>query len=180
YAFGWENRHLHLFSFTTATPDPHTGDISVRPENTALEILADDDDIIEPMNGQPAPPTFYESKIKLSDVYDPNGRYHHLVKDEEEGPILPMRYLYDPGDDWEHWITFEGELEIPVYMKYPTLTEASGCTPSEDCGGPYVWNGAKPPPNHPSHRIDIAALNQPRNFLARIQEYRARWESDDY
>ena len=50
-----------------------------------------------------------------------------------------LRYVYDFGDGWEHTIKIERLIDPEPGQLYPRLTEASGCCPPEDVGGPWGY-----------------------------------------
>lgn len=49
------------------------------------------------------------------------------------------RYLYDPGDNWEHDIIFEKTLPRDDREFYPLCVAGRRSTPPEDCGGPWGY-----------------------------------------
>lgn len=48
-----------------------------------------------------------------------------------------LRYCYDFGDNWEHTITIEKELQPKAADKFPRCIKGAGACPPEDCGG--IW-----------------------------------------
>ena len=48
-----------------------------------------------------------------------------------------MKYIYDFGDDWEHEITIEKEIEGK--LDYPVCVKAKMASLPEDCGGPWGY-----------------------------------------
>ena len=49
--------------------------------------------------------------------------------------VRNFSYLYDFGDDWEHEITVEAELEAKPRTLYPRLVDGARAAPPEDVGG---------------------------------------------
>ncbi|KAG7086760.1 hypothetical protein E1B28_002692 [Marasmius oreades] len=138
YAFGpWQQCHLHEFSYSASEPN-RTGMISLDPpERTVLRIVAEDESAEDMyMRGR----YVHENQVKLCDVYDINGRYRGLV-DAPDGGVLPLEYLYDFGDNWEHLITFKGEKMATADR--PLFSKAVGYPPAEDAGGVYGWEEVK-------------------------------------
>jgi hypothetical protein len=57
----------------------------------------------------------------------------------EDVGIKSFKYLYDFGDGWEHSIKIERVDPAIPGNTYPTLLEAVGDCPPEDCGGPWGY-----------------------------------------
>ena len=51
--------------------------------------------------------------------------------------IKKFNYTYDFGDDWEHTIIIEKELELDSQQKYPVCVAGKRACPPEDIGG--IW-----------------------------------------
>lgn len=116
--FNWQNRHLHEFYIYD---EKRTQELSInhpayhhdnfKPIVNILspyeEILEEDKDIN----------LFIEGEIKLSEY-------------------LPgkMKYNYDYGDNWQHYIEVE-ELIDEYDKNYPICLDGKGETPPEDVGG---------------------------------------------
>ena len=49
------------------------------------------------------------------------------------------RYTYDFGDDWEHEIVVEQELNAEANVAYPVCVAGAGACPPEDCGGAWSY-----------------------------------------
>ena len=47
---------------------------------------------------------------------------------------LPVRYLYDFGDNWEHVLVYEGTWPAEESVKYPLCLSGARACPPEDCG----------------------------------------------
>jgi len=45
-------------------------------------------------------------------------------------------YLYDLGDEWQHWITVETVFAPDPAVEYPVYVAGEKAGPPEDCGGP--------------------------------------------
>ena len=48
---------------------------------------------------------------------------------------LPVRYLYDFGDNWKHVMAYEGKWPVEESVKYPLCLSGARACPPEDCGG---------------------------------------------
>ena len=53
----------------------------------------------------------------------------------KEGTVL--RYVYDPGDNWEHKLVVEKLLGAVPGATFRSASQDHGSCPPEDCGG--VW-----------------------------------------
>ncbi|KIY67823.1 hypothetical protein CYLTODRAFT_443777 [Cylindrobasidium torrendii FP15055 ss-10] len=138
YAFGpWQQVHLHEFSYKTGRPN-RSGGISFAPDTSVLRIRMDGEQDELP-EFAPKSPQIYESQIKLSDVYDAEGK--HRAKVLKNGEVLPLEYLYDFGDNWEHRLTFKGERMASAAR--PLFASAVGYPPAEDAGGVSGWEEVK-------------------------------------
>ncbi|KAH8831620.1 MM3350-like domain-containing protein [Flagelloscypha sp. PMI_526] len=120
YAFGpWEQCHLHEFSYSTSKPN-NSGIISLAPDQTVLKICSGDG-APQSMFGEPVPKFFFEKEIMLKDIYDVKGKHRSLVESASDGNLLPLVYLYDFGDHWEHLIAFKSEklakADRPLFSK---------------------------------------------------------------
>lgn len=71
-----------------------------------------------------------------------------------EAGTKPLRYTYDFGDNWRHWITATPtDGPIPGHL-YPRLVEIVGRCPPEDVGGVPGYEHfleAIADPRHPDH-----------------------------
>jgi hypothetical protein len=79
--------------------------------------------------GEPDPDGMYECE---------NARKMKLGTLVSQG-VKKMTYVYDFGDNWEHTIQVEKELEPEKGAKYPRCTEGKRACPPEDCGGPWGY-----------------------------------------
>lgn len=50
-------------------------------------------------------------------------------------PGLTFSYVYDFGDDWQHELVVEKELDPVPGEQYPFCSAGEGACPPEDCGG---------------------------------------------
>lgn len=57
---------------------------------------------------------------------------------------LPMRYVYDFGDGWQHIVMYEGGAQLDRRVRYPHCVSGSRKCPPEDCGGPRGYAELKP------------------------------------
>lgn len=53
--------------------------------------------------------------------------------------LLPMLYLYDFGDDWQHLVMYEGPAPVERGVTYPRCVSGARRCPPEDCGGPHGY-----------------------------------------
>ncbi|KIY44789.1 hypothetical protein FISHEDRAFT_50671, partial [Fistulina hepatica ATCC 64428] len=138
YAFGpWQLCHLHEFNFTLSKPN-RSGKISLGMQRDVLKLL-DRHDAEEAEELITNARVELEDRVYLKDVFDPHGRLHNVVT--RNGSILPLIYLYDFGDNWEHLITFKGE-KLAVAAR-PLFSSAVGYGPAEDAGGVTGWQDVK-------------------------------------
>jgi hypothetical protein len=71
---------------------------------------------------------------------------------------LPMRYVYDFGDNWEHVVIHEGTWSADPALKYPRCIGGARACPPEDCGGPSGYTeflAAVLDRRHPEHRAMV-------------------------
>jgi hypothetical protein len=50
-----------------------------------------------------------------------------------------LRYIYDFGDDWEHFLTIEKEMKTQPNAVYPRCVAGRNACPPEDCGGSWGY-----------------------------------------
>lgn len=103
-AFEWCGYHLYEFEIRQ---DP-------RKIGKFIGVPSDDDELIESLRGKKL-----DSKKEKIDKYF-----------EEHKKII---FTYDFGDDWEHIITIE--KEVNEKLKYPVCIKAKSGAYPEDCGG---------------------------------------------
>ncbi len=68
---------------------------------------------------------------------------------------LPIRYVYDFGDDWVHVLVHEGTWRAEPRVNYPRCVSGARKCPPEDCGGPHGYVDfllAIDDRRHPRHR----------------------------
>jgi hypothetical protein len=68
---------------------------------------------------------------------------------------LPIRYVYDFGDNWEHVLVHEGTRSAEPALKNPRCLSGARACPPEDCGGPSGYAeflAAIRDQSHPEHR----------------------------
>jgi hypothetical protein len=53
--------------------------------------------------------------------------------------ILPLLYVYDFGDDWQHAVMYEGPAPKERGVTYPSYVSGARRCPPEDCGGPHGY-----------------------------------------
>ena len=105
-AMGWEDRHLHEFQLF---------DDDVR-QTVAIGIPTD--------MSSPDRPIAPGWTVSLSKYFEPR-----------RGRRLPISYLYDFGDGWEHVLIHEGFEPLRSSQKYPRCVAGERRCPPEDCGG---------------------------------------------
>jgi integrase/recombinase XerD len=56
-------------------------------------------------------------------------------------PRMGLEYVYDLGDNWQHWVTLEKIKPISAIQMLPLCVAGANACPPEDCGGPpgYVY-----------------------------------------
>ncbi|KIJ29716.1 hypothetical protein M422DRAFT_268844 [Sphaerobolus stellatus SS14] len=184
YIFGpWQNCHLHTFSFLKELGNQRIrSDFSIRKE-ILLELCHEGDVEYVSQNW------FDEREVKLSDVYEEDGRLRSKIM--VNGNFAPLLYEYDFGDGWEHKITFvKSEL---ARAARPLVKEAVGCGPVEDSGGIQGWNKVKeafaatqPTTEQLERRQwarEVSGLEERYNPLAEpdviVMNYEGRWENHE-
>lgn len=97
---------------------------------------------------------------------------------------LPVRYLYDFGDSWEHVVVPEGIWPAEPSAKYPRCVGGARSCPPEDCGGLegyYDFLEAIQDKQHPEHEEMmkwVGGSYDPDGFDAKRVEFddpRKRW-----
>jgi Plasmid pRiA4b ORF-3-like protein len=63
-----------------------------------------------------------------------------------------LRYNYDFGDDWRHTIKVERRFSAELWDEYPTLIDAKGRCPPENCGGPWGYAENLDAISDPTHK----------------------------
>lgn len=53
--------------------------------------------------------------------------------------LLPLLYVYDFGDDWQHVVMYEGPAPRERGVTYPRCVSGARRCPPEDCGGPHGY-----------------------------------------
>lgn len=49
--------------------------------------------------------------------------------------VTEMTYIYDVGDNWQHWVVVEKVIDATVGTRYPQFVGGERRCPPEDCGG---------------------------------------------
>jgi hypothetical protein len=49
--------------------------------------------------------------------------------------VTEMTYIYDVGDNWQHWVVVEKVIDATVGTRYPQFLGGERRCPPEDCGG---------------------------------------------
>ncbi|WP_053957351.1 plasmid pRiA4b ORF-3 family protein [Inediibacterium massiliense] len=121
-SFGWKNYHLHEFyiydhKILDPTLSPNHSAYSNKNYKPIINLVCDE----EAFDYENDTPMKLETKVKLSE-YLPS----------------QIKYLYDFGDSWQHYI--EVEKMINDYDKnYSVCIKGEGNTPPEDVGGEYGY-----------------------------------------
>lgn len=144
YAFGWQNCHLHHFTFESARRPPTREErrfISMDHREKLVVIHMgtpedEDDDWATSARAR-----FSEKDIKLNDLFEETGKYRQMAL--KDGAMAKCYYLYDFGDNWEHQITLISVEKSTSGVKELKVIDASGCAPLEDSGGIYGWDEIK-------------------------------------
>jgi len=158
-AFGWKDSHLHEFYLY----DPETSHSELSSNHSGshkegykpiLHLVCER----EAFGYENDIPMQMDSGIKLSDYLS-----------------AKIKYNYDFGDDWQHYI--EVEKVVPDFeYNHPICIEGQGNTPPEDVGGEYGYEGfleILADPSHPEYHnrvtwakgqgymeFDLEAVNQ--------------------
>ena len=91
--------------------------------------------------------------------------------------VKKISYLYDFGDDWDHFIQIEKSVDADPLVQYPRCVAGERAGPPEDCGGPWGYGDfvdALQDPHHGRHdeimewfgasfdaeAFDLAAINK--------------------
>jgi hypothetical protein len=93
-----------------------------------------------------------------------DARKTRLIDAVEDVGTKTLRYLYDFGDGWEHTIKIERVALAAPGAAYPSLIEATGRCPPEDCGGPWGYQAflaAIADPNHEQHAKSVRWIGGP-------------------
>jgi len=91
--------------------------------------------------------------------------------------LLPMLYLYDFGDDWQHVVMYEGPAPVERGVTYPRCVSGARRCPPEDCGGPHGYAelleavGHSSHPRHDELREWLGGDFDPESFNARAVRF---------
>jgi hypothetical protein len=81
-------------------------------------------------------------------------------------------YIYDFGDNWEHFLEVEKIHEPEAGVNYPRCTDGARANPLEDCGGAWGYQEMVDAVGHPKHEryADLVELGlkkwNPEEFSA--------------
>ncbi|KIK41714.1 hypothetical protein CY34DRAFT_84897 [Suillus luteus UH-Slu-Lm8-n1] len=144
YAFGWQNCHLHHFTFEPARRPPAREErrfisMDYREKLVVIHMGAPEDEDDDWATSARA--RFSEKDIKLNDFFEETGKYRQMAL--KDGAMAKCYYLYDFGDNWEHQITLASVETSASGVKELKVIEAAGCAPLEDAGGIYGWDEIK-------------------------------------
>ncbi|WP_282154501.1 plasmid pRiA4b ORF-3 family protein [Cytobacillus gottheilii] len=114
-AFGWEDNHLHEFTFYEGGK---SGQATSFPK-PVLTLACGEEAFYNPSQHE----LRMETDIELSE-YLPEHQF--------------LTYTYDFGDDWKHEIEVEKTIE-DYETSYPICLEGQGNTPPEDVGGSFGY-----------------------------------------
>ncbi len=124
-AMGWLDCHLHEFRLA----DP--------PGRRVVSIGIPDEAVPEPRAVEAG------WKVPLAQYFE-NRRWD----------ALPVAYLYDFGDGWQHVVVHEGVQDVEPSLEYPRCVAGDRRCPPEDCGGPDAFADFLViigDPTHPDH-----------------------------
>lgn len=138
YAFGWKNYHLHQFF--------------IYDENIYHELFVNHPAYHKDNKKPIINLVSSEEDLAYQDEY---GVDMKLVKGIKLSEYIPARikYIYDYGDNWEHYIEIEKIIE-DYDRNYPVCLEGEGNTHPEDVGGESGYEQfleALADENHPEH-----------------------------
>src|ERR1700729_1678702 len=94
YSFGWQNSHLHEFTFEPTRTERATGMISLNQRTVLANIGTGQDDNYDDFGGNGGL-YFDEKELKLNDVWEENGKARKSL--ERNGQVVSLYYLYDFG-----------------------------------------------------------------------------------
>ena len=141
-AMGWTDSHLHAFYIQPANR-PTSDMITIELPNP------EGDDLFFPRN------TRDERKEKIADYF---------------GKIVKQcGYCYDFGDNWDHTVLFERELERDYKATYPKCVAGENACPPEDCGSIWGYSDLQKiikDPKHKEHKdmLKWLGINDPSEF----------------
>jgi hypothetical protein len=95
YTFGWQNSHLHAFTFEPARTEISTGAISLSPQTVLMNIGMGEENASDYSGIESGVPYFFEKELRLSDVWEENGKARRSVV--RHGQVVSLYYLYDFG-----------------------------------------------------------------------------------
>ncbi|MFT3662079.1 MAG: plasmid pRiA4b ORF-3 family protein [Gordonia sp. (in: high G+C Gram-positive bacteria)] len=132
-AFGWRDRHPHLFTDRErpGTGARHWGAPELRTVLDLEELRSEDDTTV--------------SEAFASDVAGGS---------DDTDPHTVLRYEYDFGDGWRHRITAAAPTAAIGVHRKVALLNGTGRGPIEDSGGPRGYTdtlAALADPEHPDH-----------------------------
>ncbi len=121
-AFEWQGYHLHQYYIYEEKTSGKGGSInhsvdSKKDYNTVINLVCDE----EAFDYDNDVPMKLEVGVKLSE-YIPS----------------KIEYVYDFGDNWQHYIEIERVIDDYV-VNYPVCLEGEGNSPPEDVGGEYGY-----------------------------------------
>lgn len=122
---GWENSHLHQFTFPDNRPKP------TREEINELRQTGQWDKLEECMRRDRC---ISDIRFELEDIED-----EKRVKLSELAPAVKSKFIYeyDFGDSWDHNIEVVKIGPPDEGVKYPVCLSGKFACPPEDCGG--LW-----------------------------------------
>jgi len=138
YAFGWKDYHLHQFYIydEKVSHELSVNHSAYHKENIKpiINLVSSEEDLV------------------YQDEYDVDMKLEKGIRLSEYIPA-PIKYIYDYGDHWEHYIVIEKIIE-DYDRNYPVCLEGEGNTPPEDVGGEGGYERfleALTDKNHPEH-----------------------------
>ncbi|KAG6330276.1 hypothetical protein ID866_8814 [Astraeus odoratus] len=137
HAFGWEDWHLHHFTFKSSRQSGGRSQVSREHREQLLRVhtgtpVEGDGERSRSCNHHVA-----EEDIRLRDIWEEEGSYRpHATKD---GRLGDCYYLYD--DKWDLQVTFVSSTTLDSEVL--KVIEVQGASPLEDVGGIRDWNVVK-------------------------------------
>jgi Plasmid pRiA4b ORF-3-like protein len=99
-----------------------------------------------------SPPSPYDDDFADFGIETRDSTRTSLANVLAEPNFKMLRYNYDFGDDWRHTIKVESRLSAEPADRYPTLIDAKGRCPPENCGGPWGYAEYLDAISDPTHK----------------------------
>ena len=100
YSFDWQNSHLHEFTFEPTRTDGAAGVISFDSPTVLMNVGMEKNQNNDEFMGGNSNSYFNEKKLKLSDIWEEDGKARKKVV--RNGQVVSLYYLYDFGVSAHH------------------------------------------------------------------------------